>query len=207
MLSMNTATRKYEQRKRAESSEATRLRIVEAAVALHEALGPAQTSISAIAELADVGRPTVYRHFPDERALFAACSGHYLALHPPPEPAAWRAVADPVERLQQGLHETYQWYRETEPMLTSLMRDLPVHHILAETMQPEFARRARAQAILQECWSGPHGALLSAALGHALAFPTWRSLVCERGLDDCSVVDLMTGMVVAATRQPPTVSS
>ena len=69
---MKSNRRKYELKKRAERQDETRQRIVEATVALHEELGPAQTSISKIAERAGVRRSTVYRHFPDEDAPFAA---------------------------------------------------------------------------------------------------------------------------------------
>jgi len=37
-----------------------------------------------------------------------------------------------------------------------------------------------------------------AALGHAVAFPNWRSLVREQGLDDPQSVDLMCRLVTAA---------
>jgi len=72
-------------KRRAELEAATRLRITESAMALHESVGPAQTSITAIAEKAGVRRSTVYRHFPDEETLFAACSSHWRALNPPPD--------------------------------------------------------------------------------------------------------------------------
>ena len=34
-----------------------------------------------------------------------------------------------------------------------------------------------------------------AAIGHALAFPTWRSLTREQGLSDAEAVALMAGLV------------
>src|SRR5438552_15155801 len=77
--------RKYQLKRRAERQEETRQRIVEATIALHQTVGGAGATISAIAARAGVERPTVYRHFPDERALLTACTGHYLALNPPPD--------------------------------------------------------------------------------------------------------------------------
>ena len=74
--------RKYELKKRAQRQEETRQRIVEAAVELHTSVGSAQTTISAIASRAGVERHTVYAHFPDEPALFAACANHWRATHP-----------------------------------------------------------------------------------------------------------------------------
>ena len=84
---MSTQKRIYRKTRRAELEELTRLRITESAVALHEEIGPAQTSISGIADRAGVRRSTVYRHFPDEEALFAACSSHWRAAEPAAGPA------------------------------------------------------------------------------------------------------------------------
>ena len=103
-------------KRRAELEEQTRMRITESAVALHEELGPARTSISAIAERAGVRRSTVYRHFPDEEALFAACSSHWRAANPPPDPRAWAAIEDPAERTETALRELYAFYGRTEAM-------------------------------------------------------------------------------------------
>lgn len=195
---MKSMTRKYELKKRAERQDETRQRIVEAAVALHEQLGPAQTSISSIAELAGVGRPTVYRHFPDERALFAACTTHYLGNHQLPDPDAWRSHSDPETRLRVALMEIYRWYRETEAMMVVSFRDLPEMPVLSEVMAPLFALFANARAILANGWSAQSQTLLDAAIGHALAFSTWRSLAGDHGLSDESVVELMAAMVASA---------
>ena len=92
--------RAYTLKRRAESREATRSRIVEAAIELHQTIGPSATTVTDIAERAGVGRVTVYRHFPDEAALAWACSGLYLQRNPPPDEEAWRAIADPGERLR-----------------------------------------------------------------------------------------------------------
>ena len=103
--------------------EATRRRITEATVELHRTVGPAATQISEIARRAGVQRVTVYNHFPDEAALFAACSAHWRALHPAPDPSEWLVTADPGARLRLGLGRLYAWYRETEPMTANILRD------------------------------------------------------------------------------------
>src|SRR5436189_4831871 len=115
---MSDQKRPYRMRRRAELEEQTRMRITESAVALHEELGPARTSISAVADRAGVRRSTVYRHFPDEEALFAACSSHWRAANPPPDPHAWAAIEDPPERSETALRELYAFYRRTEGMYT-----------------------------------------------------------------------------------------
>src|SRR5438552_9146669 len=120
---MTDQRRPYRMKRRAELEALTRRRITESAVALHGTLGPAYTSISAIAEHAGVRRSTVYRHFPDEAALFAACSSHWLAANPPPNLDAWRAIERPDERLRAALEELYAYYRRTERMRENVLRD------------------------------------------------------------------------------------
>src|SRR6476661_3903394 len=99
--------RKYQKKLRAEQQEETRQRIVEAMVALHREVGPARTTISAIAERAGVERLTVYRHFPDETEMFQACTTHYATVVPGPDPAAWAGIEDPAERLRATLLAFY----------------------------------------------------------------------------------------------------
>src|SRR5476651_279515 len=120
---MTDEKRSYRMTRRAESEQQTGLRIVESAVALHETVGPSRTSISAVAAHAGVRRSTVYRHFPDEAALFDACTAHWAAANPPPDLLKWSTIESPDVRLQEALAELYAFYRQTEPMLDNLFRD------------------------------------------------------------------------------------
>src|SRR5438309_1524772 len=120
---MPDQTRPYRMQRRADSQEQTRLRIIESAVELHGTVGPSRTSISSVAARAGVRRSTVYRHFPDEAALFDACTAHWSAANPPPDLNAWSAIENPDERLRAALNELYAFYRRTEPMLENLFRD------------------------------------------------------------------------------------
>src|SRR5690349_24354032 len=110
---MSDQKRPYRKKKRAELEEETRRRITKSAVDLHGTVGPAHTSMSAVAERAGVRRSTLYRHFPDEASLFEACSGHWSAANPPPDLSAWAAIEDPDERLRVGLREMYAYWRRT----------------------------------------------------------------------------------------------
>src|SRR5215203_7546514 len=101
--------RTYRKRRRAERELETRRRITEAAVELHGSVGPAHTTITAVAERAGVQRATLYRHFPDEGALFDACSSHWAAQNPLPDLTEWAAAADPEERLRVALSDLYAW--------------------------------------------------------------------------------------------------
>src|ERR687896_38267 len=132
MASETTTRRRYEKRTRAAQEQATRHRIIEAAITLHGTVGPARTTISAIAERAGVRRATVYRHFPDERALFLGCSGTWGERNPVPDPATWAAIPDPAGRVDAALDALYGWYEQVEPMLSALLRDVDAVPIIAE---------------------------------------------------------------------------
>jgi AcrR family transcriptional regulator len=190
-------TRKYDMKRRAKRQEQTRRRIVEATVELHQTVGMARTTISAIAEKAGVQRLTVYRHFPDERALFSACSGHWNAANPPPDPALWTQIADPEERLRAALAEVYAYHRQTEPMMANVVRDAQVHPLTREMAEPYFRHWERMRYVLATGWGvgDERLALLLGALGHALDFQTWRSLVRQQDLGDEQAVEAMVGMV------------
>ena len=164
---------------------------------MHQALGPANTTIIAIAERAGVQRLTVYRHFPDERALLSACSSHYEAANPPPAPEPWTQIPDPEDRLRRALAETYAYHRRTEPMMTKVLRDAPVHAPTSEVVDLYLHHWDRARYALVTGWGAEDQRLkmLLAALGHALDFWTWRSLVHEQGLTDEQAIELMVGMV------------
>ena len=79
--------------------------------------------ISALAEEAGVTRLTVYRHFPDDRALFTACSAHWAAGQVMPDPQAWSWASDPAQRMRAGVSDLDRFYRAAEPMLTNVRRD------------------------------------------------------------------------------------
>jgi AcrR family transcriptional regulator len=187
-------------KRRAELEEHTRQRITESAVALHQELGPAQTSISAIAERAGVRRSTVYRHFPDEEALFAACSSHFRSANPPPDPRTWSSIEDPTERTRTALREVYAFYRGTEAMYTNLLRDEPLVPAVARRLRDFYGYLGSVQDDLARGRGlrGRRAKQVRAAIGHALAFPTWRSLTHEEGLADEDAVELMCRLVESA---------
>ena len=187
-----TAKRKYEQKVRAERQEETRRRIAAATAELHQELGPAQTTISAIAARAGVQRLTVYRHFPDERELFAACSAHWLAGSPPPDPASWAGIPDPDVRLATALRALYGWYRDNEGMIANTERDAPQLPALAEIADPARFLEPVRELLL----AGREGTRDErAAIGHALAFSTWRSLARGERLSDDEAAAMVARLV------------
>ena len=190
--------RTYHLKRRAQQQDETRQRIVEAAVQLHETLGPAHTSITAVAEQAGVERLTVYRHFPDEQSLFTACTGHYLAAHPLPEPADWMQIADPEMRLSMALTQIYAYYQRTERMQLTSARDLPELPAMQRILEPYFVYLKQVRDGLAEGWatSGRQNARLCAVLAHLLDFRTWYDFVRQQGLSNDELVALMVQFVL-----------
>jgi AcrR family transcriptional regulator len=196
-------SRGYQMRRRAESVAQTRQRIVEAAVALHGTVGPAATTVSALAAAAGVTRLTVYRHFPDEQSLFAACGAHWASSQVLPDPRAWAGVPDPAGRLRLGLSDLYRFYRDGEPMLASVGRDRAA---LPEGLRESAAAGEARQRDLLLRPFGARGARrrrLRAVIGHAVSFWTWRSLCHDHGLSNEEAVELMVELVCARAGRPP----
>ncbi|HEY4450942.1 MAG TPA: TetR/AcrR family transcriptional regulator [Solirubrobacteraceae bacterium] len=197
---MTDQPRPYRMQRRAASQEQTRLRITESAVALHGTLGPSRTSISGVAAHAGVRRSTVYRHFPDEAALFDACTAHWSASNPPPDLDLWSEIDDPDERLQVALTELYAFYERTHQMFENLFRDESTVPIVRERFAAfrGYFEAARATLMAGRTQRGSARRRTRAALGHAIAFSTWKSLVREQGLDDRGAVSLVCALVLAA---------
>ena len=197
--------RSYRKNARARQEEETRRRITEATVELHREVGPARTTISAVAERAGVQRLTVYRHFPEESDLFGACSRHWRAAHPAPDPAPWAAIADPGERLRTALAELYAYYRGDEAMIANVRRDAPAIPALAAIVGsglPAYVEAVRQVLMRGRRERGRRRELLAAAIGHALDFETWRSLERRQGLSPEAAVELMVRAVGASTSAP-----
>ncbi len=184
--------------KRADDVAETRQRIVEAAVHLHGTIGPAATTISALAEEAGVTRLTVYRHFPDDDTLVAACSQHWYATQDLPDLPAWQAIADPEQRLRTGLSDLYRFYRGGQAMLTNVHHDFA---LLPVTIQQQLVQTdVTYRATLLEPFRarGTRRTLLRAVLGHAVAFGTWRSLCIDNDLTNDQAVHVMTSLARTA---------
>lgn len=198
---MSTRKRKYEKKARAEAEAQTRLRITESAVELHGSLGPARTSMSAVAEHAGVRRSTLYRHFPDEEALFGACSAHWREANPRPDIGGWASIPDPDERFDAALAELYAYYRQTGEMLDRLLRDAPLVPIVDRLMGSFRAFQAEAVDILMRGRGlrGNAAKRTRAAIGHAISFRTWQDLTAEGRLSDEDAAELMRRLAAAAT--------
>jgi AcrR family transcriptional regulator len=200
---MSDEKRPYVKRKRAEDEAQTRARIAQAAMELHGSVGPAFTTISAVADRAGVRRATVYRHFADETALFAACSSRWLSQNPLPDIDGLRGIGDGDRRLAAALDLLYGYYRANAPMLFNVIRDAEASPALDQTLHGFRTWLQALAAILDDVLNDESDTadpqLRRAALGHALSFLAWHDLAFGQELPDDRARDVMCGMVRAAS--------
>jgi AcrR family transcriptional regulator len=182
---------------RARNMRRTRERIVEAAMGLHTSVGPARTSVSAIAERAGVQRHTVYAHFPDEASIFRACTGHWLSLNPSPDHERWAGIEPFETRIAAAIDEVSAYWERTAGDLTPVFADVGKVAALDEARAywEELTEAWVASAVGGNRLRGRRRARLEAALRHAMAMDTWRSLTAPGGLTRPEAVRLMTGFV------------
>jgi AcrR family transcriptional regulator len=147
-----------------------------------------------VAARAGVQRATVYRHFPDEAALFAACSSHWSAANPPPDPESWGSTRDRDERTRRALSDLYAYFDRTEEMLANLVRDEDRVEVLPPLMAPFWGYLDAVADLLAPPRAGGR---TRAALRHAVDFRTWRSLTRDGGLTNDDAVALMSAMIRA----------
>ena len=188
--------RRYRQKQRAASQQEMRERIVDAAVALHEELGPAATTISALAERAGVQRLTVYRHFANETEILNACSSKWLASHQPPDASAIEG-ADAPARTRAVFRALYAYYRGTQGMWRSLYADLGKLAALDEIMAGFDDYLAAVAESVQADWAPSRSKKLQATIVHALRFSTWQSLEAQK-LSPTAMANLVAAWVEAA---------
>jgi AcrR family transcriptional regulator len=194
--------RRYALKKRAESQEDTRARIVAATMALHEEIGPRATTISAIAERAGVQRLTVYRHFPDETAVFQACTSQWLELNPPPNAAQWSSMTDGRARCRAALLAMYTYYRRTARMWQAAHRDVADVPALQAPMSAfaQYIDELRDGLVATLAPTPQARDPVRATLGHALRFPAWQSLAQQK-IGDEAIADLVIEWLAGIERR------
>ena len=200
-------SRPHEMKKRAERQRETRRKIVEATVALHRTQGPANTTVSEIAQRAGVNRLTVYNHFPDMTDLLKACSRSWTEQHPAPDPTPWAQISDPQRRLRTALTELYGFYARTEPMRGNVLRDVETMPELAALLEGSVVPYLEAvRELLAEGLevSDDRRRRLFATLKLAIDFHTWRSLERGSGLGRKEAVEVMVEAVRSAVSRPNT---
>ena len=187
MNTVSTQKRKYRLDARADRQRETRDRIVDATMSLHRDVGPARTTIADIARVARVQRLTVYNHFPTMSDLVAACQGHFLGLHPPPQLMPGNVSRSQARsRLQAALTALYGWYRANRRITRHIRNDRNVvpelDELLRRTLDPALDGTAAAYGRLLGSSARP-------LIRVALDFRTW-DLLAGQGLSDGEIARL-----------------
>lgn len=184
-------------------------RITEAAVELHEKLGPAKTTMEGIAKLAGVQRATVYNHFPTELELLEACSGHWFKDNPPPDRSTWAEIADPKKKVRTAFELMYSYFRSGERMLANVLTDAAfvpaMEEIRKRSWVPMLDQIAGELAeSLIKANGTKQGKLfknrLLATLATALDFFNWQRLA-QFGLSDSQAAELATVWVAGVVHE------
>lgn len=194
---MTEVKRRYRQSARSEQAAATRHRIVEATMELHSTVGPANTSLSAIARKASVSRPTLYAHFPDEAALLQACTMHWMGQDPPPDPTVWWTIDDSYKRVTTALTEIYSHYSRNEQLLENVFRDMYLVHSMRSFNVPLVESSfAQMTEVLSSAFDDapPLAVRREAMVAVAISFDTWKALA-KRGLSTEDAAGLMADAV------------
>lgn len=178
--------------RRAASAEATRLRVLEAAVGLHAKKGAAATTWLDIARRADVALGTVYRYFPGYHELIPACTTHGARVTRPPTAEMMTAGRTPKERLTRFVHELFFYYQRASPWLEHGACDrqkvpaLDSFYRRREEAMEEVARQA-----LGSGGQNPQAVATTLALTD---FSVWRSLT-SRQMTTAMAADLVTAIL------------
>ena len=195
--------RPYTLKARARRRDEVHRRITLAAVHLHGTVGPARTTVSDIAKHARVRRATVYNHFASDRELLDACSSHWFAENPPPDPSPWSQISAPRTRAETALVAMYDYYEHGRAMLDNVLRDAPLVPALAEVLETKWTPLLEAiVAMLAEGWRTSGVAArdrdrdLRASLQVALDFFTWKTLAAA-GLSSAQAAGLATSWIAA----------
>lgn len=164
------APRRYRPDRRAETTEATRRRIVEATFALHTEQGIATTSMKQIAARAGVSVGTVYHHFPTYEDAVRACGEHTLTLAPPPGPDIFDGAAAVPDRLRRLARAVFGWYARLPAFERARCDQHLVPALRGFVAEEERNRLALTREALRPAGIAEPGVAVAAALLDAAVF-------------------------------------
>lgn len=102
--------RRYRLERRAETTEETRRRIVQATQELHARQGIVATTMTHIAERAGVSVGTVYHHFPTYQDAVAACAHRTAEMLPLPTKDIFDGLSTLDDRVHRLAREIFGFY-------------------------------------------------------------------------------------------------
>ena len=190
--------RKYDMSKRTAAVEATRRRIVEATLELHNEQGILGTSWEDIAKRADVALATVYRHFPSLDELVPACGAltmEQMAL-PTDEQIeqAFASARSTRQRIRRLVEELFALYERADHTLREIAQN---RHRFAPVQAGHEAVEERLGALTSAALAPVEPSQRELAVVRALTdHATWRALR-ERGIEGEEAVETTTALIEA----------
>lgn len=196
--------RSYSMQRRGALEAQTHEQIVRATVALHAEHGASGTSYAMIAKRAQVAPQTVYNHFPDQSALFEACTGHVLEQAPSLGVETFRSGRSPEVRLGQLAAAVFARHAFLAPwMRTGWYEAALIPELGAILAQGNAAlRELIAAAVAPE--REPTASFVDAA-SVLLSFPAWQELTRNRPSSEAARIagDCLADLLPSLTRPQP----
>jgi len=140
------APRTYTLGRRAQSTAATRERILDAAAALYEAQGVNSTTLQAIAARADVSRGTILHHFGGTGGVLDAIAERILVTLQLPDERIFDGATDDEGRLRAYVHGIIEFFQRSTGWWAVFMTEMDRPELKAREQQ-YYERVARLQAV------------------------------------------------------------
>jgi AcrR family transcriptional regulator len=191
--------RRYAMRARAAATEATRERVVDAAMRRHARNGVRATSWQAIAAEAGVSPATVYRHFPASSDLIRACARRVFDIVRPPtiEEASvqFALIDDAADRFAHLARESAHCYQRGEGWLHAAHRERDFDPDLAAAVSliQDTLHVLVDAAARKRLGAGAHATLFTLC-----DFPYWKALV-DNGLRHSTAERTLIDLIRAET--------
>jgi AcrR family transcriptional regulator len=142
------APRRYTLGQRAQTTTATRLRIIDAAASLYQEQGVSSTTLQAIATRADVSRGTILHHFGGSSGLLDAVAERVLANLALPDESIFAGVTGDEARLRAYVHAMIEFFQRSTGWWAVFVSEMERPELKArETTYFEHMTRLQAMAL------------------------------------------------------------
>lgn len=196
------APRSYTLGKRADTSEATRQRILDATVELYRERGVPATTLKAIAERADVARGSILHHFGSADGLLGAVLDRVLESLELPDPRLLEAIDDRDARIRAFVHEMVEFQERSAhwwPIFEAEMQRPELRQ--REATYWEWLGRLQAVALGPELGDDPAANATLVSVIHPATVGTFLWAFEQAGLPRGDARPLLEDLAVDAVRR------
>lgn len=194
--------RAYVLGKRAESAEATRVRILDATIEIYRERGIPATTLKAVADRADVSRGTILHHFGSASRLFGAVLDSILENLELPDAATLEAIGDRDERVRRFVTDMVDFQDRTShwwPIIEAEMQRPEARQ--REAVYWAHLGRLQAAALGPELRADPEANATLVSVIHPATVGTFHWAFEQAGLPRGDALPLLAGFAVDAVRR------